>query len=142
MKLTEEMIEGEALDTRELTKIFPKDCLEFLSILKMNSQDFYLDDETLNGNKEFLNNVINDQFIPDYVPILGCITKRCESWIERRILFKINKRENDTSDYLADALFYLGKRISRLGKGNYGIQDFLTTESDGYFILVYGLEEI
>lgn len=142
MKLTEEMIEGEALDTRELTKIFPKDCLEFLSILKMNKQEFYLDDETVNGDKTFLNNVINDQFIPDYVPILGCVTRKNDTWIERRILFKIDKKENDTSDYLADALFYLGKRISRLGKGNYGIQDFLTVESDGYFILVYGLEEI
>ena len=136
------MIEGEALDTRELTKIFPKDCLEFLSILKMNKQEFYLDDETVNGDKTFLNNVINDQFIPDYVPILGCVTRKNDTWIERRILFKIDKKENDTSDYLADALFYLGKRISRLGKGNYGIQDFLTMESDGYFILVYGLEEI
>ena len=136
------MIEGEALDTRELTKIFPKDCLEFLSILKMNKQEFYLDDETVNGDKTFLNNVINDQFIPDYVPILGCVTRKNDTWIERRILFKIDKKENDTSDYLADALFYLGKRISRLGKGNYGIQDFLTVESDGYFILVYGLEEI
>lgn len=136
------MIEGEALDTLELTKIFPKDCLEFLSILKMNKQEFYLDDETVNGDKTFLNNVINDQFIPDYVPILGCVTRKSDTWIERRILFKINKKENDTSDYLADALFYLGKRISRLGKGNYGIQDFLTMESDGYFILVYGLEEI
>ena len=137
------MIEGEALDTRELTKIFPKDCLEFLSILKMNKQEFYLDDETVNGDKTFLNNVINDQFIPDYIPILGCITKRCESWVERRILYRIDKKDdNNSSDYLADSLFYLGKRISRLGKGNYGIQDFLTTESDGYYILVYGIEEI
>lgn len=135
------MIEGEALDTRELTKIFPKDCLEFLSILKMNGHEFYLDDDTINGNKTFLNNVINDQFIPEYVPILGCITKNEKSWIERRILFKIDKK-SDSSDYLADALFYLGKRISRLGKGKYGIQDFLTSESDGYYILVYGIEEI
>lgn len=135
------MIEGEALDTRELTKIFPKDCLEFLSILKMNKQGFYLDDETVNGDKTFLNNVINDQFIPDYVPILGCVTRKSDTWIERRILYKIDKK-SDSSDYLADALFYLGKRISRLGKGNYGIQDFLTTESGGYYILIYGIEEI
>lgn len=135
------MIEGEALDTRELTKIFPKNCLEFLSILKMNEQEFYLDDETVNGDKTFLNNVINDQFIPNYVPILGCITRKSDTWIERRILYKIDKK-SDSSDYLADALFYLGKRISRLGKGNYGIQDFLTTESGGYYILIYGIEEI
>ena len=136
------MIEGEALDTLELIKIFPKNCLEFLSILKMNGQEFYLDEDTINGDKTFLNNVINDQFIPDYVPILGCITKKSETWIERRILYRIDKKDNNSSDYLADALFYLGKRLSRLGKGNYGIQDFLTSEFDGYYILVYGIEEI
>lgn len=134
------MIEVEDLDTLELTKIFPKDCLEFLSILKMTGKDFYIDETTVNGNKTFLNNVLNDQFIPEYVPILGCITKNKESWVERRILYRINKKD-DCSDFLGDALFYLGKRISRLGPGKYGIQDVLTTEDDGYYILVYGIEE-
>lgn len=135
------MIEVEALDTLELTKIFPARCIEFLDLLKGLGREYYIDEETLNGDNQFINNVLNDQFIPNEIPVVGCLTKVFDSWVERRVLYRIDKIQ-DTSDYLGDALSYLGKRISRLGPGRYGIQDVLVTEPDGYYILIYGIEEI
>jgi hypothetical protein len=135
------MIEVEALDTLELTKIFPSRCTEFLRILDGLKRNTYFDEETLQGNNNFLNNVLNDSFIPEEISIVGCMTKKNPEWIERRILYKIDKIL-ETSDYLGDALAYLGKRISRLGQGRFGIQDVLVSEPDGYYILIYGIEEI
>ena len=135
------MIEVEALDTLELTKIFPSRCVEFLGILDGLGRETYFDEETLQGNNNFLNNVLNDSFIPEEISIVGCMTKNNSEWIERRILYRIDKTF-DTSDYLGDALAYLGKRISRLGQGRFGIQDVLVSEPDGYYILIYGIEEI
>lgn len=135
------MIEVEALDTLELTKIFPSRCVEFLGILDGFGRDTYFDEETLQGSNGFLNNVLNDSFIPEEISIVGCMTKNNSEWVERRILYRIDKT-SETSDYLGDALAYLGKRISRLGQGRFGIQDVLVSEPDGYYILIYGIEEI
>jgi hypothetical protein len=112
--------------------------LRILDELKRNT---YFDEKTLQGNNNFLNNVLNDSFIPEEISIVGCMTKKNPEWIERRILYKIDKIL-ETSDYLGDALAYLGKRISRLGQGRFGIQDVLVSEPDGYYILIYGIEEI
>lgn len=134
------MIEVEALDIQELTSIFPKTCSEYLDFLKGSESGVYIDEESLNGSKSFLNNALNDQFIPSEVSIIGCITRKFDSWIERRLLYKIDKK-SEQSSYLGEALSYLGKRISRLGSGKYGIQDVSVGESDGYYILIYGIEE-
>ena len=135
------MIEVEALDTLELTRIFPSRCKEFLGIIDHMGRESFFDEETLQGDNGFLNNVLNDSFIQEEVSIIGCMTRNNTSWIERRILYKIDKSK-ESSEYLGDALASLGKRLSRLGQGRFGFQDFLVTEPDGYYILVYGIEEI
>lgn len=134
------MIEVEALGIQELTNIFPKTCDEYLEFLKETESGVYIDEESLNGDKSFLNSALNDQFIPSEISIVGCVTKKSESWLERRLLYKIDKK-SDQSSYLGEALSYLGKRISRLGSGRYGIQDVSVSEPDGYYILIYGIEE-
>ena len=134
------MIEVEALDIQELTKVFPKNCSEYLDFLKGSESGVYIDEESLKGDKTFLNNVLNDQFIPSEISIVGCITKKFDSWLERRLLYRIDKK-SEKSSYLGEALSYLGKRISRLGSGNYGIQDVSVDEPDGYYILIYGIKE-
>lgn len=134
------MIEVEALGTRELTKIFPSTCKEFLAIIDGLGRSTYFDEETLTGDNQFLNNVLNDSFIPSNVSVVGCMTKKFESWTEQRILYRISK-EAENSEYLGDSLAYLGKWISRLNCDNCGIQDVSVIEPDGYYILIYGIEE-
>ena len=134
------MIEVEALGTLELTKVFPSTCSEFLAIIDSLGRTSYFDEETLTGDNQFLNNVLNDSFIPSNVSVVGCMTKKFNSWTERRILYKISKG-SDSSEYLGDSLSYLGKWISRLNSDNCGIQDFSTIEPDGYYVLVYGIKE-
>ena len=134
------MIEVEALGTRELTKVFPSTCTEFLAIIDGLGRSTYFDEETLTGDNQFLNNVLNDSFIPSSVSVVGCMTKKFESWTEQRILYRISK-EAENSEYLGDSLSYLGKWISRLNCDNCGIQDVSVIEPDGYYILIYGIEE-
>lgn len=134
------MIEVEALDIQELTSVFPRTCSEYPNFLKGSEFSVFIDEESLNGDKSFLNNALNDQFISPEISIIGCITKKFDSWLERRLLYKIDKK-SEQSSYLGEALSYLGKRISRLGSGKYGIQDVSVSEPDGYYILIYGIEE-
>lgn len=77
---------------------------------------------------------------PGTVEFMGVIKKEFNLWNEYSILYKFPK----ASKNLGSNIKSLGTMISHLplDKYNFGIQEVDPTQSDGYYILLYALEEI
>lgn len=82
----------------------------------------------------------NMQASPGTIEFVGILKKEFNLWNEYSILYRFPK----TSIDLGSNIKALGNTISRLplGKYSFGIQEIDPSQSDGYYILFYALEEI
>lgn len=126
---------------------WPEKISEFIEYQDSNLGQLFLrySNSSRGMSTKLVNSLLDDHGIPSGIQFVGCITRELNLWTEHRILYRIEKL-SDSAEYLGEMITSLGKMISRLSRaGNefdIGIQELDPTRSDGYYILMYALEEI
>lgn len=126
---------------------WPEKISEFITYQDSNSGQLFLryGNSSRGMSTKLVNSLLDDHGLPCGIQFTGCITRELNLWTEHRILYRIEKI-SDSAEYLGEMITSLGKMISRLSRAgdkfDFGIQELDPTRSDGYYILIYALEEI
>ena len=130
-----------------IDSIWPEKITEFLDFQDSNSGQLFIRYGNCNRpmSVKLVNSLLDDHSIPKGIQFSGCITRELNLWTEHRILYRIEKISN-SAEYLGEMIIALGKMIMRLSRSgdnyDFGIQELDPTRSDGYYILIYALEEV
>lgn len=108
-------------------------------LYKLPGGGSYIDSKV---SPEFLSKLINDFGVPqNTVEIVGVLKKEYNLFSETSILYKFPKDSKGIGDYFK----YLGNMINRIplvSGMDIGIQELDPSRPDGYYILLYILEEV